>query len=271
MRKKFAVMKQLEALLKPILFGRGQETIRKESKLPHIILVGTHHKTGTVWMLKIFREIAVELNMRFSIGSGETLPPNTDIFLGDHSRFALKSLQVDYRGLHVIRDPRDRIVSGCFYHQKANEPWLHERKAALDGLTYQEKINSYASFDDKLLFEIEHSGKFGVYEMLRWNYENPNFFEVKYENLINDKNLFLFHQIFTFLGFSGKTIPRILEIAHNNSLFSDNIPKSVHVRSGESGQWKQYFKPVHRRRFVELFGDALIRLGYEKNNAWADN
>jgi hypothetical protein len=264
-------MKQLAARLKPNLSGRGRETIRKECKLPHIILVGTHYKTGTVWMLNIFREIAVELNMRFLSGSGETLPPDTDIILGNHSRFALKSLQVDYRGLHIICDPRDRIVSGCFYHQKANEPWLHERKAALDGLTYQEKINSYASFDDKLLFEMEHSGKFGVQEMLNWDYENPNFFEVKYENLINDKNLLLFHQIFTFLGFSGQTIHRILEIAHKNSLFSDNIPKSVHVHSGESGQWKQYFKPVHRRRFVELFGDALITLGYEKNTAWADN
>jgi hypothetical protein len=222
-------------------------------------------------MYKIFHEIAVELNLRFYRVGVESLPANADIILGGHSRFALESLQVGYRGLHLIRDPRDRIVSGCFYHQKANEPWLHERKAALGGSTYQEKLNSYASFDDKLLFEMEHSGKFGVQEMLNWDYENPNFFEVKYEDLINDMDLLLFHRIFTFLGFSGQTIPRILEIAYQNSLFSDNIPKSVHVRSGESGQWKQYFKPAHRRRFVELFGEALVTLGYEKNNAWADN
>jgi len=263
-------MKQLEALLKPILSKRGRQIFPEEHKLPHIILIGTHHKTGKVWMGNIFRKIAYEMNLRFSVGTGEAIPIEADIILGYHSRFPLKALP-NYRGMHIIRDPRDLILSGCFYHQKSNEPWLYKPQAEFGGLTYQEKINSFASFDDKLLFEMEYSGHFSTQEMLNWNYKNPNFFDVKYENLIIDRELLLFHQILTFLGFPGSTIPRILGIAYNNSLFSGNISKSVHVRSGESGQWKQYFKAVHRRRFVELFGDALIKLGYEDNNAWADN
>jgi hypothetical protein len=267
--KEFAVMKQLKALFKPVLSKRGRKIFTEEHKLPHIILVGTHHKTGTVWMGNIFRRIVDELNLRFFSGTGEVIPIEADIILGHHSRFPLKALP-NCRGMHIIRDPRDLILSGCFYHQKSNESWLHKPQAEFGGLTYQEKINSFASFDDKLLFEMEYVGRSSIQEMLKWDYENPNFFEVKYENLLIDRDLLLFHQIFTFLGFPGSTIPRILSITYNNSLFSGNIPRSVHVRSGESGQWKKSFKSAHRRRFVELFDDALIKLGYEDNNAWAD-
>jgi len=238
-----ALIKQLANRLNFKLPGRGHKTILKERAFSHLILVGTYHKTGTVWMNTIFREIALEFNLRFSYGHDQISPSGVDIIFDNHSGFELKTLPIDYRGLHVIRDPRDLILSGCFYHQKSNEAWLHKPKAKFGDSTYQEKINSYASFDDKLLFEMEQMGKSTVQKMLKWDYENPNFFEVKYENLINDTDLLLFHQIFTFLGFSGQTIPRILEIAHKNSLFSYNIPKSVHVRSGESGSGNNILTP----------------------------
>jgi len=41
-----------------------------------------------------------------------------------------------------------------------------------------------------------------------------------------------------------------------------------HVRSGAAGQWKTYFNETHRRRFSELFGDALVQLGYESDDRW---
>ena len=69
-----ALMKQLANRLNFKLPGRDRKTIRKERLLANIILVGTHHKTGTVWMYKIFREIVVELNMRFFSGTGEAFP-----------------------------------------------------------------------------------------------------------------------------------------------------------------------------------------------------
>ena len=46
------------------------------------------------------------------------------------------------------------------------------------------------------------------------------------------------------------------------ALFS-GAASSDHVCSGKPAQWPVYFKPIHERRFEELFGDALGRLGYE--------
>lgn len=239
-------------------------------QLNNKILVGTHHKTGTVWMASIFRKLCRDLGLRFYSGEQDKLPGDFDVFLQNHSRFDLSVLQEGYKGVHVIRDPRDLIISGCFYHQKSAEPWLHVKKENLGGVTYQEKINSYNSLDHQIMFEMENLGLRSIEEMMSWNYANSAFIDVKYEDLVSDENLLLFHKVFTFLGLPGRCIPRALKIAHANSLFSGNLKNSVHIRSGQGRQWERYFRPAHKLRFRELFGDILIKLGYESNNEWAD-
>jgi len=235
--------------------------------LRYKILVGTHHRAGTMWIGGIFRRIARDLALEFFSGSQQDLPQNFDIFFQNHSAFDFSRLPVEYRGVHVIRDPRDVIVSGCFYHQKASEAWLHVEREEFGGLTYQQKMNSLPSVDDQLMFEMEHHGD-PIRDMVAWSYSNLNFLEVRYEDLRADTSLTLFRRIFTFLGFPAEVIPRLLRIAHDNSLFSGRVRNSVHVRSGDVGQWRRYFKPAHRVRFLELFGDALIQLGYEQNDDW---
>lgn len=238
--------------------------------LPHQILVGSHHKTGTVWMRKVFSCICERLDLVFFAGEQENLPVDFDIFMQNHSRFNTREFSDSVRGMHIIRDPRDRIVSGMYYHQKSEESWLHQPMEELGGATYQEKISSFDTIEEQLMFEMEHSGRWGIEEMLDWDYSDVRFMNVKYEELIVDRDLQLFHNIFSFLGFPGSAIPICLDCAYRNSLFSGNIEKSVHVRSGKSSQWKSHFTSDHKQRFVELFGDALITLGYEEDNHWVE-
>ena len=136
-------------------------------------------------------------------------------------------------------------------------------------MTYQEKICSLPTVEDKITFEMENAGFRGISEMTSWDYTNESFIEVKYEDLIEDTDLTMFHRIFSFLGVEGHAIPAALQIAWDNSLFSGKLQNSVHIRSGKSKQWEKHFTPEHKSRFVELFGDALIHLGYEDNNDWA--
>jgi len=84
---------------------------------------------------------------------------------------------------------------------------------------------------------------------------------------MTDVDLLLFHRIFTFLGIPGEVIPRALQTAYDNSLFSGKV-FSQHIRSGKNQQWRDYFKPIHQERFHDLFGDALIKLGYEEDDNW---
>jgi hypothetical protein len=236
--------------------------------LPWLVLVGTHHKTGTAWLMNIFESVANQLGLKYFYGLQDDLPPQTEIFFQHHSLFDFPSLPHPYRGIHMIRDPRDVIVSGCMYHQKSEEPWLHLYQMEYDGWTYQKKLNSLDSLEEKIFFEMEHAGGRTIKDMLAWNYHQPEFLEIKYEDLIEDSDLLLFQDIFRFLGFPEQSIPAVLEIAYQNSLFSGKLKKSLHLRSGKKDQWKEYFSPDHRERFAVLFGDALIRLGYEKDHAW---
>jgi hypothetical protein len=41
-----------------------------------------------------------------------------------------------------------------------------------------------------------------------------------------------------------------------------------HYRKGMSGDWKNYFSNAHINSTKKLIGNALIELGYEKNNFW---
>lgn len=243
----------------------------REMALENRILIGTHHKTGTVWMGSIFSTISRWLSLTYCKSGLQKydLPKEFHIFLNNHSKFNFDSFRFPFRGLHIVRDPRDVIVSACFYHQKAKEEWLHEPKEKFNGLTYQQKINSYNTLGDRFLFEMEHSAGGNIRNMLEWDYTRRDFMEIKYENLIQDVDLKLFHEIFLFLGFPGSAIPVLLTIAYNKSLFSNQLKKNDHIRSGKIQQWKQYFNKIHKERFLELFGDGLIQLGYEQNNNWS--
>jgi hypothetical protein len=190
------------------------------------------------------------------------------VLLNYHSAFDQNVLSMPYRGMHLIRDPRDVIVSGCFYHQRSSEEWLHVPLERLGGRTYCDSIVSLPSLDQKLLFEMEFIGEITIKDMLKWNYSNKSFYEVKYESLISDTDFTVFQEIYHFLGFPGNLIPHLIQITKNNSLIMGHSVKTSHIRSGKPGQWKDYFKSTHKERFLELFGDALIRLGYEKNNDW---
>ena len=61
-------------------------------------------------------------SLKYFNGTQENAPQNFDVFLQHHAKFDFLKLGESYRGIHIIRDPRDIIISGCFYHQQSKEP-----------------------------------------------------------------------------------------------------------------------------------------------------
>jgi hypothetical protein len=240
------------------LFGFGSQAKR--------VLVGTHHKCGTVWMKNIFSAVCDHLSLTFYDGEQRHLPWCYDLFFQDHSNFRFSRLAGLHRGLHLIRDPRDVIISGVFYHERCtSERWLTVPNPKFQGRSYQQTLAGLPSLEEKMRFEMLHGSR-SIRDMLAWNYRNPVFYEAKYEDLIEDVELRRFRDIFTFLGYPENQMAELLQIAFDGSLFSGRT--SAHVRSGKPRQWQSYFtKPLHRQ-FLDHFGDALVRLGYEQNDQW---
>jgi hypothetical protein len=250
----------LESLSRKIGFGLQTERV----------LVGTHHKCGTVWMMNIFSAVCNRLSLVFYNGEQRHLPRHYDVFFQDHSNFRLSRLAGPHRGLHLIRDPRDVIISGVFYHERCtSERWLTESNPQRQGRSYQQILAGLPSLEEKIIFEMAHCSGGAIRDMLDWNYANSKFYEAKYEDLIEDVELHRFRDIFTFLRLPEDQMDEILQIAFINSLFSGQAAAPPgHIRSGRPRQWQLYFTKNLYRQFLHLFGDVLIRLGYERNDQW---
>jgi hypothetical protein len=175
--------------------------------MKHRALIATHHKTGTAWMTSTFRDICSHLKIRFvnlhveQIDSfSEAAPPIVLIHTHGFSKMSWLLEGERDRIFHLIRDPRDVIISGMHFHLVAKEPWLHVPKRKFGGLSYQVKLNNL--FDDKQRYLFEMQNTRTIHEMLRWDYDRPRSFECRYEELIEDLRSNLFFRIATHLGFS---------------------------------------------------------------------
>jgi len=245
----------------------------------NVVIVATHHKTGTVWMRSVFLRIAKKLGVPFLFieqlsGTDPAALVAPSIIFDNHAafhncRWLLK--RPDSRIIHLIRDPRDVIISGMAYHRTASEPWLLRPRQSFGGLTYQEKINSLPDDQARYIFEMHNSANKTIRAMKKWNYKRKNSFECRYEDLIKDTNMEIFTSALLCLGFEGEELDICRKIFKRNSLFGKAKPnKSHHIRSGDPRQWMHTFNPLLAKEFVAQFGDVLIELGYEPDNAWVD-
>jgi hypothetical protein len=245
------------------------------------VIVATHHKTGSVWMASTFKKICAALNIRFIHMKRERTrrasakPPV--VFFDGHSAFVRRARWMldlpELRIFHLIRDPRDVVISAMNYHLVSDEPWLHKPQDRYHGKTYHQMINGLPDDRQRYLFEMENSASRVINDMRTWNYENPSSFECKYEDLIGDTEMLLFGQAADHLGFSPEEVVECRRRFWQASIFGGKSPRKEsikHVRSGRAGQWSKVFDRDLANAFVAKFGDVLVTLGYEPDNSWTE-
>jgi hypothetical protein len=148
-----------------------QEFTRCGTNVP--ILVGTHHKTGTVLLKHIFmHEVCPRLRWRCSFDHKPIPCASVEqaraaglqlCFLQHGVRFNLedgssRTRQAPYRFIHAIRDPLEAVLSGYEYHLKTTERWanLPDRYHRYNGSSYRQYLNSL-SLGDGLQAELKRS------------------------------------------------------------------------------------------------------------------
>lgn len=253
---------------------------------PRLLCVGTHHKTGTIWMRRVFRAIARELGLLYQFVHRairlDALPQQGRAILFNwSSRFSPELLNNKVtRILHLIRDPRDVLISGMKYHQiapLAGEEFLHKPRHDLNGKTYQQHLKSLPDDTEKLMFEMHNKHRETLTEMLDWDYRNQNCLELRYEDLMLDKGCHLFEKFLRGFGFRADEIAKGKQIFWNNSLFGglakpdqrdDRI--ALHVQSGAIAQWQTALPREVAEEYLHQHGDDLIALGYENDKNWLD-
>jgi hypothetical protein len=229
-----------------------------------------HHKVGTVWWGNILRGVAEHCALRFAEISSAEDPSAADVYLFQHSRHFNRSRFAGrpFRGTHMIRDPRDVLVSGYFYHLWTDERWANLPDVRYDGRSYREELGRRDRHDG-LLLEMERMCLRGqLQEMLAWDYSQPEFLELKYENVIMDEAQ-SFDRAFRHFGFRDREVRAGLDIVERmsfNRVSGRDVGEVVaanHLRSGRPGDWRAHLTTDHLDRWEELAGDALTRLGYD--------
>jgi hypothetical protein len=146
-----------------------------------------HHKAASKWATLVLGELAASLGLRtltvYSAADWDGYPTLGGL-VTDRSPDLLivsNAWQVDadslgpLRGFHVVRDPRDMIVSGYFSHRYSHPdvfPELPPHRAELAAL----------DIDAGLSREIEFSGQF-IDAMSTWNYAQPHILEIRMDGL----------------------------------------------------------------------------------------
>jgi hypothetical protein len=99
-----------------------------------------------------------------------------------------------------------------------------------------------------------------------WDYEQPEFLELRYEDAFTDEEG-TFEKLFRWYGFNDAAFQLGMEaVSRLSRKRGGAVPN--HIRSGSPGEWKRRFTPAHIERFKELTGDLTVRLGYETAVDW---
>ena len=164
------------------------------------------------------------------------------------------------RGFHLIRDPRDVLVSDYFsrrYSHQLTEEWHSELRGKLDSL----------SFEKGLIFMLDQPGYFK--QIRNWTLPTGgNVIDVRYEDLLADETG-EFRKIMEYLEvpIAKSDLDRIVAKC---SFFSKTSRSPgterihSHRRKAVAGDWKNHFGrngPLKRRIFTEL-KPLIERLGY---------
>jgi hypothetical protein len=276
-----------------------------------VLLYCGHHKCATRWLVDIITDVCRRAGLEFYEAH------NAGMFNRDLGSF-LRERPVDFLaytnarieflrdvgnrvGFHVIRDPRDLLVSAYFSHLHSHpiDGWsaLEEHRRRLRSCSEEEGLNLELDFTENVFTAL--SG---------WDYNQAGMLELKMEQLIPNAyeglvDVFLhlslvdpeevpleveLQRIFDRQatrpatprpGASG-TASRIercelLQIINAHRFARKAGGRQVgqedshsHYRRGEAGDWRHHFSPQLAARFAERYGSLLFKLGYESDEEW---
>jgi sulfotransferase 6B1 len=167
--------------------------------------------------------------------------------------------------IFVYRDPRDMIVSHVFYASQMHKGHGMYRYYTETLHTMEERIQAAIQGVDEPGSELSPiRTKYEGY--LGW-LEQPEVLCLRFEDLILDRQAAL-GKILDYLEQRGftPTLPRLQEIEILQQAIAPK--KSGTFRKGQPGNWREHFSEANKAFFKENAGDLLLRLGYEKDEAW---
>ena len=182
----------------------------------------------------------------------------------------------DVRVTRFIRDPRDLLISGYFYHKRAAESWCNlidpeDRDwEIVNGKVPEElprgsslsQFLNRASLEQGLLAELTfRQNHFD--SMMTWSGEDRRVRLFRYEDIVGNEAE-IYDQMFEFYGFStaNRFVGRFYARRYRAAKRQANLK---HIRNASSGQWREYFTPEITRQFNQRYAELLDKLQYPRD------
>ncbi len=146
-----------------------------------------HHRSGSTWLSGLLEEVCEHTGHRFAqVFDADMVGGDLSAFVQHEAIEVLVYMNADYaqvrglsdlRGVHVVRDPRDVLVSSYYSHRYSHptEYWqgLVEHRAELESLSEHEG----------LLAELQCRRQ-QFRQMQEWDYEQEGVLELCFEDLV---------------------------------------------------------------------------------------
>lgn len=238
-----------------------------------------YHKCLTMYYRKVFNRLC---NSPLFRGEFRHFYHRFDVFLRECNNYNISSVSgfylnpdqfEDIRISRFIRDPRDLLISGYFYHKRSAEDWCDIKNPSEQdwkivngtipqnlpsGQSLAEFLNT-ASMEEGLIAEMDFRRKH-YNSMLEWPDVHPQIKTFRYEDLMgNEVNVF--DKIFKFYELPYYLRKIGLFYAERYSA-KKRLGQYNHIRDASSGQWRKHFTPALLDRFNSEYGEVLEKYGY---------
>ena len=288
-------------------------TDRAMSEFPKYAMYG-HHKCATMSLNTISGAICNRLGLQFGAvydeaGFDDDLPAyvanrQIDFLSYGNADFQYTKSLSEHKGFHIIRDPRDIVVSAYFSHRNS-----HSTSAWAELKAHRETLKNL-DLADGISAEIEFRSR-SFRHMQDWDYAQPNILEIRFEDLVS-RHYETVLQIYDHLGLLKQGDYRFMNrpggmyreiMAFTRSKLNVRLPRLTrdaaipaaefltvvwrnrfeaqsrgrnpgeedvqnHYRKGKSGDWRNHFTDEHKALFKEQYPGLVPSLGYESSDDW---
>jgi hypothetical protein len=274
-----------------------------------------HHKCATMWLEDIARLACQRLGLTLGVvydedQFGRDLPrwlaeERTEFLVYGNADIEYTRALPRFRGVHIVRDPRDIVVSAYFSHLHS-----HSTSSWKELVSHRERLKTLdkeAGLAEEIRFRARSFG-----HMATWDYEQDNVLEIRFEDItvssyetilsafewlgvVDDQEVYTRTARAAFLGRDvlgrinartggllpvGKRLrtlpaPEVLAIVwhHRYTRRAKGRKKGKedvrsHYRSGRSGDWRNHFSDDHKALFKSLYPGFVPQLGYEQSDDW---
>lgn len=243
----------------------------------------SYHKCLTVYFSRIMRSVFNRC-LAWSGGYRHYNSHLEDFYKGfrEHRIASVNNRSLDLESLgefrisRFVRDPRDLVVSGYFYHRRGAEDWVSIEAPTADDWYFANGVVpaamrgeqiSFAGYlqsipeEEGLLAELEFR-RHHFDSMARWPNRHPKIVTYRYEDIIGNETR-VFQELFEFYGLSS--IERQLGDWFARRYSIRKRSTDPHVRNPAPGQWRRHFTPRVKRAFDAEHGALMELYGYPKD------